>query len=132
MLNKEEADAKFGADIFATEAAGIVIEEARHGYARCRMNITPHHLNAAGVAMGGAIFTLADFAAAVATNNKEEATVSLSSTIEFLSPGRGAYLLAEAEMIKEGRVCFAEVRVTDENGKTVARVSASGYRMNRQ
>ena len=132
MINKEEAIQKFSADIFATKMAGIVIEEARHGFARCRMDITPNHLNAGGVVMGGAIFTLADFTSAIATNNMEEPTVSLSASIEYLAPGRGAYLLAEAEMIKEGKICFFEVTVTDDAGKVVAKSSGNAYRMQKR
>ncbi len=128
MINKEDAIKKFNADVFATQTAGIVIEDACHGYAKCRMNITPAHLNAAGVVMGGAIFTLADFASAIATNNLEEPTVSLSSSIEFIAAGKGNYLIAEGRMIKEGKICFFEVNVTDENGKIVARTSGNAYR----
>ncbi len=129
MKDKAQAEQKFKADIFATETAGIVIEDARPGYARCRMDITPAHLNAGGVAMGGAIFTLADFTSAIATNNLEEPTVTLSSSIEYLSPGKGAYLIAEGRMLKEGRICFFEVTVTSDAGKTVAKVTGHGYRM---
>ncbi len=132
MINKEEADKKFSADLFATKMAGIVIEEASHGYAKCRMDITENHLNAAGVVMGGAIFTLADFTSAVATNNLEEPTVSLTSSIEFIAAGRGACLYAEGRMVKEGRICFFEVSVTDEGGKLIAKASGNGYRMDKR
>ncbi len=129
MNNKLEADQKFGADRFATKAAGIVIEEASHGYARCRMDITENHLNAAGVVMGGAVFTLADFTSAVATNNREEPTVSLSASIDYIAPGKGAYLMAEGRMLKEGKICFFEVTVTDEQGRTVAKTTGNAYRL---
>ena len=45
----------------------VEIEEVDDGYAKCSLEIQPHHLNAANTVMGGAIFTLADFAFAVAT-----------------------------------------------------------------
>ena len=35
------------------------------------MKIEPRHRNAAGIIMGGAIFTLADFAFAVASNHEK-------------------------------------------------------------
>lgn len=57
----------FSNDRFATDN-GAVIEQADEGYAKCWLEIQPHHLNAAGTVMGGAIFTLADFAFAVASN----------------------------------------------------------------
>ena len=45
-------------DRFAREA-GVELLDIRPGYAKARMEVTPRHLNAAGVCQGGAIFTLA-------------------------------------------------------------------------
>ena len=67
MTKLEEARAFFAGDRFATEN-GAVIDEIGEHYAICSMEITPHHLNAAGRVMGGAVFMLADFAFAVASN----------------------------------------------------------------
>lgn len=68
MPTIEELTARFQADRFATEAAGIVIREAEPGRALCAMKLRPCHMNANNVPMGGAVFTLADFAYAVASN----------------------------------------------------------------
>lgn len=59
---------KFIKDLFVSEGLGAVIDEASYGYARCSMEIEPRHCNALGIPMGGTIFTLADFAFAVACN----------------------------------------------------------------
>ena len=60
------------------------------------MTLQPHHLNAAGTPQGGAIFTLADFAFAVAVNAyAETVTVSLQHDITFLSPAKGSEVIAE-------------------------------------
>ena len=83
----EQARAFFQKDCFATEN-GAVIEAVEDGMARCSMMLTPHHLNAAGNVMGGAIFTLADFTAAVATNWQGTLHVSRTSQITFLEIGR--------------------------------------------
>ncbi len=80
--------------------------------------------------MGGAIFTLADFAVAVASNGHAETTntVSLHGEITFLTPAKGKRLMAEANCIKEGRTtCFYEVAVTDELGTNVARATFNGF-----
>ena len=63
----EQIQKVFANDRFATDN-GAVIEQVDEGYAKCWLEIQPHHLNAAGTVMGGAIFTLADFAFAVASN----------------------------------------------------------------
>ena len=57
----EQIQKVFANDRFATDN-GAVIEQVDEGYAKCWLEIQPHHLNAAGTVMGGAIFTLADFA----------------------------------------------------------------------
>ena len=58
----------FGNDHFATEACGCLVDEASHGHAVCEFDVAEGHLNAQGNVMGGAIFTLCDFALAIACN----------------------------------------------------------------
>ena len=52
----EQIQKVFANDRFATDN-GAVIEQVDEGYAKCWLEIQPHHLNAAGTVMGGAIFT---------------------------------------------------------------------------
>lgn len=123
----EEVRARFEKDRFATEN-GAVVEDIADGYARCAMEITPAHLNAAGTVMGGAIFTLADFAFAVAANWNQGLRVSLNSQITYLGTARGSRLLAEARRVKEGRAtCYYQVEVKDETGRLVAEVTVTGF-----
>ena len=68
MPTLDQIRTRFTADRFAAEAAGATVDAAEPNYARCSMPIRPVHLNANGIPMGGAIFTLADFAFAVAAN----------------------------------------------------------------
>ena len=106
---------KFIKDLFVSEGLGAVIDEASYGYARCSMEIEPRHCNALGIPMGGTIFTLADFAFAVASNQKGRDVVTQASQITFLQ-------------VKDGkRICFYEVKVTDELGTEVAFVTVNGY-----
>lgn len=126
MTPLEEARAYFSGDRFATEN-GAVIEELGEDYAVCTMALTDSHRNALGNVMGGAMFTLADFAFAVASNFGKKATVSTVSQITFLRPAKGNLLRARAEMVRQGRTSvYYEVSVTDEPGNLVARVTASG------
>lgn len=126
----EQARRRFAKDLFATEAAGVAILEAEPGRSRCEMEIGDRHRNAMGAVMGGAIFTLADFAFAVAANAESLQTVSASSSITYLSSGRGDRLFAEARCLKDGRTaCFYEVLVTDGDGRAVAKVSTMGVKL---
>lgn len=118
----------FAKDRFATEN-GAVIDEVGERYAKCSIELTEHHRNAAGGIMGGVHFVLADFAFAVATNRKHLGVVSLSSTITYLGTVKGNRLIAEAECVKEGRsTVFYRVTLRDELDNMVAEVGITGFR----
>lgn len=126
MTKLEEARAFFAGDRFATEN-GAVIDEIGADYAVCSMEITPHHLNAAGRIMGGAVFLLADFAFAVASNFGHPADVTTTSQITFLRPSQGKLLYAKSQELRRGRTAvYYETSVTDDTGALIARVTASG------
>lgn len=79
--------------------------------------------------MGGAIFTVADFALAVACNVGEAPTVAVSNSIEFMSLARGTRLIATCDADKSGRsMGFYTVQVTDDVGTLVAKMTATCYR----
>ena len=123
---------RFAADRFAIEAAGIVPVEVGENYARCRMEIKPVHLNALGQVMGGALYTLADFAFAIAANGAEltTPTVTLSASMEYLRAVKGSFVEAETVCLKAGRsTCVMEVNITDEAGKLAAKATLTGYRL---
>jgi acyl-CoA thioesterase len=103
-------------------AWGLVIEEAREGYARVRMQVRPDMANGHGIAHGGMIFALADTAFAYACNSRNSVAVAANASISFLSPARvGETLTAEAEeRARNGRSGVYAARVTATDGRTVA------------
>lgn len=118
---------RFSHDRFAT-VNGAVIEEIAEGYAKCSMRISDNHKNALGAVMGGAIFTLADFTFAVATNWQEQPVVSLDASITFLGKAKGSMLIAEAKKIRAGRrTCCYVVEITDELGSQIAHMTSNGF-----
>ena len=128
-MNLEQARNFFGNDRFATVAAGIEIDEVAPDYAKCSMKLTRDHKNALGAVMGGALFTLADFTFAVATNVDGVPTVSLTSQISYLSPAKGDVLYGEAKCVKSGRTtCVFNIDITDDRGVHVALVVATGFK----
>lgn len=131
MPTLDQIRACLSGDRFATEAAGVNIDEAEPGRSVCSMPIRPIHLNANSVPMGGAIFTLADFAFAVAANgHSTRVTVTQQVSITFLSPSRGKTLIARAQCLKAGRTtCLYTVEVTDDLGAQVAHLTINGYTM---
>lgn len=120
----------FANDRYATEACGCRVVEASRGHAVCEFDITDRHLNAQGRVMGGAIFTLADFALAIGCNMGEAPTVSVSNTIEFFSAAKGQRLIATCTVDKTGRSAgFYTVDVVDDLGTAIAKMTATCYRL---
>ena len=128
MKTLEEAREFFAGDRYATKMTGAVIDEIGEHYAKCSMKITDNHRNANGGVMGGAIYTLADFAFAVATNFVSgQNTVSVVGQASFMSAPKGSVLYAEARLLKDGkRNCFYEVRINDDTGRLIAVVTFNG------
>ncbi len=128
MGSLEEAREIFSHDRYASVLSGAEVDAIGEDYAKCSMKITEDHQNAYGGVMGGAIYTLADFAFAVASNyDKDYATVSVVGSASFMSASKGSVLYAEAKLIKDGRSnCFFEVRVTDDLDKLIAIVTFNG------
>lgn len=115
-------------DSFAAHA-GITLEHVEPGMARARMAIGPQHLNGVGIAQGGAIFTLADFAFAAAANSGDRVAVAIDVSISFLKAVTGGVLTAEARQeAVSSRVSTCLVRVTDEAGALVAIFKGTAFR----
>lgn len=116
-------------DRFATEN-GMVIDEVGDGTASCSVVLTQRHRNAMGNVMGGAVFTLADFAFAVAADSLHSPTVSISSSIQFLSTAKGTKMIAHAKCIKDGRTSSViDVDVYDDTGRHIAKYTGTGFKV---
>ena len=129
MPTLEELRERFRLDRYAVQLTGAEIREVEPGRAVCTLALRPEHMNANNAPMGGAIFTLADFAFAVAANGfSDKITVSQHVSITFLSPAKGSTLLAEARCVKAGRTtCLYQVEVRDERGTFVAHATVNGF-----
>lgn len=108
--------------------AGIKLIKAEPGYAVSEMEITDNHLNGVNIVQGGAIFTLADYAFAAASNAKGVVTVGVNANISYFASPKGKVLTAEATEVSAGRkLCVYNVDIFDENKDLIARFSATGY-----
>ena len=122
----EQVQRIFSNDRFATETTGCCVVEAGPGHAVCELDVCERHLNEKGGVMGGAIFTLADFACAVASNVGEEPTVSVAFSIQYLSAVKGKRLIATADAQKNGRTLgFYDCVVRDDLGRDIAHVTGT-------
>jgi len=80
--------------------------------------------------MGGVIFTLGDFAFAVASNNVHMTTVGQHVSISYLSGSRGKRLFARARCRKDGKTtCVYNIDISDDLGRDVAQFIGTGYKL---
>ena len=125
----QEAQEFFKNDRFATDN-GAKIDYLDDEKCICSMELSEIHRNALGGVMGGAIFTVADLAFAVSSNNAHRSTVALDINIQFLSPPKGNKLFAESRCVKSGRTtAIYEIKVTDDTGRDVALFIGTGYKL---
>lgn len=123
----ENAKRVLEADRFAV-LSGIELVDAGEGYAVCRITIKDEHLNAADRVQGGAIFTLADTAFALAANSQGRITFSINSSISYFKSTDGTTLTATAKIITSSRrICNSEIEVKDELGELIAKMTVTGY-----
>lgn len=120
----------FANDHYATDVTGIVIEDCSENHSLVSLRLDGRHRNAVGEVMGAVYYTLVDFSFAVASNYDRPMTVTLQSSITYMSSCRGNILYAEASCTKEGRrTCFYDINITDDLGNFVARATTTGYKL---
>jgi acyl-CoA thioesterase len=124
----EAIEKYFKNDKFA-ERSNIELLTVAPGQARARMTVHPHHLNALGTVQGGAIFTLADFAFAAASNSHGTVAVGINVSISYLKAARAGTLWADAKEISRNfKLGTYTVEVKDDAGDLVALFQGMVYR----
>jgi acyl-CoA thioesterase len=124
----ENVHSYFKNDRFAA-LANIELLAVSPGQARAKMTLHPHHLNGYNTVQGGAIFTLADFAFAAASNSHGNVAVAINVSISFMKAARAGTLWAEAkEVSKNFKLGSYTVEVKDDAGELVALFQGMVYR----
>lgn len=115
-------------DKFARHA-GIELVDVGPGWAKASMKIEPFHFNGARTVHGGAIFTLADFAFAVASNSHGTMAMGINTSVNFVKAALGGTLYAEAQEQSKGpKLAAYSVIITDDAGDVVAIFQGMVYR----
>ena len=120
-------------DRFCVDVVGIELIEVSPGRARAKLEINERHLNGLGIIQGGAIFTLADYALAAASNSHGTAAVLVNSNISYFTAASKGTLYAEAvEESFHSKLATYIVRVTNSEEVLVALMQATVYRKKEQ
>ena len=108
---------------------GIELVSVAPGQAVARLRLEPRHLNAVGIAQGGAIFTLADYAFAAASNSHGTVAVGINVSISYLTAVTTGVLTATArEVGANPKLASYTVDVTDAAGRLIAVFQGMVYR----
>ena len=111
---------------------GLYIVEAKENYVKIGVDITEKSLNPFGIVHGGLIYTLADSAMGIALATTGRSGVTLNSTIDYLTPGKGKKLFADTEIVKDGKsIVVFRVNIKDENDTLVSVASGTYYIINK-
>ena len=95
------------------------------------MKIEPYHFNGAKTVHGGAIFTLADFAFAVASNSHGTLAMGINTSVSFVKAATKGTLYAEArEQTLNPKLASYSVHITNDDNDIVAIFQGMVYRKN--
>ncbi|EQB39571.1 hypothetical protein M947_06150 [Sulfurimonas hongkongensis] len=108
---------------------GFHIESIEEGSATVSTTIKEEHLNGADVVHGGFLFSLADFAFAIASNSKNNLSLGINANINFQKAKSCGKLFAKAKELSDGKkIATYEVRISDEGDNTIATFTGTVYR----
>lgn len=120
-------------DLFS-QWLGIRVLEVKEGYSRIQLEIREEMINGLGVVHGGVCFSLADSAFAFACNNRNNLSVALDTSINFIkSTQPGDTITAEAKELHNGRSTgLYLITVVNQYGDQVALFKGTCFRTGRK
>jgi acyl-CoA thioesterase len=120
-------------DLFS-QWLGIQIIEIRQGYSKLKMIVRAEMINGLGVVHGGIAFSLADSCFAFACNSRDNLSLALDTSINFLKPVHvDDELVAEAKEIHNGKSTgLYQITITNQHDHIVALFKGTCFRTNKK
>ena len=133
LLAREVVDHMMENDAFS-QWLGIEVLEIRESYSRIRMTIRKEMVNGFGIVHGGVPFSFADSAFAFACNNRNNLSVALDTSINFIKAVQvGDVLVAEAVEVHNGRSTgLYNIAITNQQNELVAQFKGLCFRTNKE
>lgn len=95
---------------------------------KVKVKITDKTLNPFNIVHGGLIFSIGDTVMGVKIRSLGRNAVTLNSSINFISPGVGKYLVATCKIIKNGKkTCVLEATIKNYKDALVALMSGTYF-----
>ncbi len=116
-------------DLFS-QWLGIEVLETKEGYSKIKMIVRAEMINGFGIVHGGVAFSLADSAFAFACNNRNNLSVALDTSINFIKPVHvGDSLTAEAKELHNGRTTgLYHINILNQHDHTIAIFKGTCFR----
>lgn len=113
---------------------GIEVMEIREGYSKIKMIIRNEMVNGFGIVHGGVTFSLADSAFAFACNNRNNLSLALDTSINFIKPAHvGDTLTAEAKELHNGKSTgLYQISICNQNNQIIALFKGTCFRTNKK
>jgi len=128
MIANQNKNQYFGLTIPFLDHLNVVPEYAENGKSRISLEMKPEHANSFGVAHGGVVMTLLDFAMAAAARsciNHPLGAITIDMTISFLRPSVGK-IVVEGTVLKSGKtINYCEAVVLNDLGEITAKSSGT-------
>jgi uncharacterized protein (TIGR00369 family) len=107
----------------------ILTEDLGQGSAKLSLPVEAHLTNSMGTVHGGVIMSLLDIALCTAARTLHPGSIgaiTIDMSTSFIDGGKGARLLADARVLKDGRsMSFVEAEARNEDGSLVAKAIAT-------
>ena len=131
-LAKQVVDKMMRDDLFS-QWLGISILDITEGYSKIQMTVRPEMINGFGIVHGGIAFSLADSAFAFACNNRNNLSVALDTSINFIKPVNvNDVLIAEAKELHNGRnTGLYHITIINQRNHVVALFKGTCFRTNK-
>jgi acyl-CoA thioesterase len=112
---------------------GIHVIEVKEGHSKIKMKVRTEMMNGLHIVHGGIAFSLADTAFAFACNNRNNLSVALDTSINFLKPVHvDDELIAEAKEIHNGKSTgLYHVTITNQWNHIIAMFKGTCFRTNK-
>jgi acyl-CoA thioesterase len=106
----------------------IRLVSVKPGEAVAEMIVAEDHLNGVNIIQGGALFSLADFAFAAASNSRGRIAVATNANISFFKGVSSGTLTATAKELSAGKtISNYTVEITDNKGDKIAFFTGTAF-----
>lgn len=112
---------------------GVEVLDTSEGYSKIKMTVRKEMINGFGIVHGGVAFSLADSAFAFACNNRNNLSVALDTSINFIKPIHvNDVLTAEAKEMHNGKSTGVyHISIANQIGNIVALFKGTCFRTGR-